>query len=69
MAWARTEILARRLAALKGILADAGKRGTLRMAADDDADAEDEPADPEKLRVLSAGAGVGRDSDNWTVLF
>ena len=69
VAWARTEILARRLAALKGILADAGKRGTLGAAPDDDEDAEEDPADPEKLRVLSAGAGAGRDPENWTVLF
>ena len=69
VAWARTEILARRLAALKGILADANKRGTLRMAPDDDEDAEEQPADAETLRVLSAGAGANRDPENWTVLF
>jgi hypothetical protein len=69
VAWARTEILARRLAALKGILADAGKRGTLGAVPDDDEDAEEDPAAPEKLRVLSAGAGGGRDPENWTVLF
>jgi hypothetical protein len=69
VAWARTEILARRLAALKGILADAGKRGTLGAAPADDEDAEEDPADPEKLRVLAAGAGAGRDPENWTVLF
>src|SRR5690606_13338308 len=55
VAWARTEILARRLAALKGILADADKRGTLCMASDDE-DGEDEPAEPDEMQVVSAGA-------------
>ena len=70
VAWARTEILARRLAALKGILADAEWRATPLGAADDDDDeAEDIPPDPEQLRMVSAGGGSARDAENWTVLF
>lgn len=69
VAWARTEILARRLAALKGILAEAGKRGSGQAASDDDEDAEEGPTDPEHLRVVSAGGGSARDAENWTVLF
>jgi hypothetical protein len=69
VAWARTEILARRLAALKGILADAGRRSGRPAAADEDEDAEEDPADPEQLRVVSAGGGSARDAENWTVLF
>ncbi len=74
VAWARTEILARRLAALKGILAEAAKRtaafGSGGAALDEviDEDLDDPPADPEQLRMVSA-AGAGRDSENWTVLF
>ncbi|GAB4365739.1 MAG: hypothetical protein Kow00114_23210 [Kiloniellaceae bacterium] len=77
VAWARTEILARRLAALKGILADADKRaaeraGSARLAPaslEEDDDAEDPPADPERLRMVSAAGGSARDAENWTVLF
>ena len=69
VAWARTEILARRLAALKGILADAGRRGSHQAASDDDEDAEEGPGEPEQLRVVSAPGGSVRDAENWTVLF
>ena len=72
VAWARTEILARRLAALKGILAEADKRATEHGAAAvdtvEDDEAEEAPADPEHLRMVSA-AGSARDAENWTVLF
>ncbi|MEO3429138.1 hypothetical protein AAFN88_09795 [Pelagibius sp. CAU 1746] len=70
VAWARTEILARRLAALKGIIAEAEKRIADSEASDgsDDEDAEETPADPEHLRMVSA-AGTARDAENWTVLF
>jgi hypothetical protein len=69
VAWARTEILARRLAALKGILAEADKRATAFGAeAGEDDDAEDAAADQEHLRMVSAG-GSARDAENWTVLF
>jgi len=68
VAWARTEILARRLAALKGILADADKRGGKDTASDDE-DAEEDAADAERLRVVSASGGSARDAENWTVLF
>ncbi|MEQ9609523.1 MAG: hypothetical protein RLN99_17830 [Kiloniellaceae bacterium] len=77
VAWARTEILVRRLAALKGILADADKRAMERRPAasltpvslDEDDDTEDAPADPEHLRMVSAAGGSARDAENWTVLF
>lgn len=68
VAWARTEILARRLAALKGILADAGKRSGSQEASDDE-DAEESSADPEQLRVISAAGGSAREAETWTVLF
>ncbi len=74
VAWARTEILARRLAALKGILAEAEKRSATYGAAEaevdsvEDDDPDDAPTDPEHLRMVSA-AGSARDAENWTVLF
>lgn len=67
VAWARTEILARRLAALKGILADAEKRSGGEADSDEDEDSDDGPADSDQLRVVSGG--TGRDGENWTVLF
>lgn len=67
VAWARTEILARRLAALKGILAEAEKRGGGKAESDDDEDSDDDPSDPEQLRVVSGAPG--RDAESWTVLF
>lgn len=72
VAWARTEILARRLAGLKGILAAAEAYPLAEAAAEDtDDDPEDPPmTDPEQLRRLSAaGGGAARDGENWTVLF
>jgi hypothetical protein len=69
VAWARTEILSRRLAALKGILAEADKRRGTIAASEDDDDAEDAPTDPEQLRMVSAGGGSAREAENWTVLF
>ena len=79
VAWARTEILARRLAALKSILAEAEKRAPERHGvsavadADDPEDAPDDPEDaqkdPEHLRMVSAAGGSARDAENWTVLF
>jgi len=69
VAWARTEILSRRLAALKGILAEADKRSDTIAASEDDDDAEDVPTDPEQLRMVSAGGGSAREAENWTVLF
>ncbi|GAB4233943.1 MAG: hypothetical protein Tsb0032_39600 [Kiloniellaceae bacterium] len=70
VAWARTEILARRLAALKGILAEADKRVADDALPDDARDdaSEDTPADSDHLRMVSA-AGSARDAENWTVLF
>jgi hypothetical protein len=68
VAWARTEILARRLAALKGILADAEERNGSGGAPDDDDDTDDDPADPEHLHMVP-GSGGGRDGESWTVLF
>jgi hypothetical protein len=78
VAWAATEILARRLAALKGILVDAEKRmaGNVRpasivtVAAGEEEDGDDTPPDPEHLRMVSAaGGGSARDAESWTVLF
>ncbi|MGF1592259.1 MAG: hypothetical protein ACFCUW_03205 [Kiloniellaceae bacterium] len=71
VAWARTEILARRLAGLKGLLSDAEKHpGWQSSGAVGEEDAsDDDPADPEKLRMLSAAGGSARDAENWTVLF
>ena len=37
--------------------------------ASDDEDAEEDAADAERLRVVSAGGGSARDAENWTVLF
>lgn len=70
VAWARTEILARRLAALKGIIAEAEKRsaGHDTDESGEDDDPEETSADPEHLRMVSA-AGSARDAENWTVLF
>ena len=74
VAWARTEILARRLAGLKGILAESDKQaadfGAGGMSAGQvvEDEAEDPPADPEHMPMVSA-AGSARDAENWTVLF
>lgn len=70
VAWARTEILARRLAALKGIIADADKRvaDNNPVESSDEDDAEEAAPDPDHLRMVSA-AGSARDAENWTVLF
>lgn len=68
VAWARTEILARRLAALKGILAEADKRRG-RTEASEDEDAEESSADEGPLHVFSAAGGSARDAESWTVLF
>ncbi|HEY9547901.1 MAG TPA: hypothetical protein VIR45_00240 [Kiloniellaceae bacterium] len=69
VAWARTEILARRLAALKGILAEAESRTGGPLGAVDDEDSEAGPEDPEQLCMVSAGGGAARDADTWSVLF
>src|SRR3546814_2576373 len=55
VAWARTEILARRLAALKGILAEAGSRTGGQLGADHDQDSETGPENPELHNVSAAG--------------
>ena len=74
VAWARTEILARRLAALKGILAEAAKParrfsgGASVVENVNDEDLDDPPTNPEQLRMVSA-AGSARDAESWTVLF
>src|SRR3546814_12994640 len=49
VAWARTEILARRLAALKGILAEAGRHAGDPMTSGEDEDADEGPEDPDPL--------------------
>lgn len=75
VAWARTEILARRLAGLKGILAAAEAYPIADDSAESDDDVnddgpEDPPlTDPEQLRMVSAAGGSARDAENWTVLF
>jgi hypothetical protein len=76
VAWARTEILARRLAGLKGILAAAEAYPVAEGSPEDSDDdvnddgPEDPPAtDPEQLRRLSAAGGTAREAENWTVLF
>ncbi|MPZ11406.1 MAG: hypothetical protein GEU89_14530 [Kiloniellaceae bacterium] len=70
VAWARTEILSRRLAALKGIVAEAGNGSRTAAASEDsDEDAEDAPADPEHLGMVPGVGGSARDAENWTVLF
>src|SRR3546814_11425484 len=66
VAWARTEILARRLAALKGILAEAESRTGGPLGAVDDEDSEAGPEDPEQLCMVSAGGGAARDADAWS---
>lgn len=71
VAWARTEILARRLAALKGIIAEAEKSAAdhgFDESDDDDDDPEEASAAPEELRMVT-GAGSARDAETWTVLF
>jgi len=76
VAWARTEILARRLAGLKGILAAAEAYPLAQETAEsDDDDANDDgpedppSSDPEQLRMVSAAGGSAREAENWTVLF
>src|SRR3546814_8747425 len=49
VAWARNEILARRLAALKGILAEAGRHAGDPMTSGEDEDADEGPEDPDPL--------------------
>ena len=73
VAWAKTEILARRLAGLKGILAEMDQHndsGPTDPLEDDPADSGLGGAVPgaESLRRMSA-AGGARDGENWTVLF
>jgi len=74
VAWAKTEILARRLAGLKGILAETedyqDEGGSQGSPEDDGGDPEVEAraSDSEALRMMSA-AGAARDGENWTVLF
>ncbi len=71
LAWANTEIMSRRLAALKGIVAEAGKRTpeSNGVEAVDNDDPEDNvPAEPEHLPRVSA-AGSRRDAESWSVLF
>jgi hypothetical protein len=70
VAWAKTEILARRLAALKGILAAAVQKAAARSekTAPKEDRAEGPPIDPEPLRQAAA-AGSARDAESWTVLF
>jgi hypothetical protein len=76
VAWARTEILARRLAGLKGILAAAEAYPVAAEPGEsDDDDANDDgpedppTTDPEQLRMVSAAGGSAREAENWTVLF
>jgi hypothetical protein len=76
VAWARTEILARRLAGLKGILAAAEAYPIAAEPGEsDDDDANDDgpedppTTDPEQLRMVSAAGGSAREAENWTVLF
>jgi hypothetical protein len=77
VAWARTEILARRLAGLKGILAAAEAYPIAAAAAEDSAaddvndDGPEDPLtnDPDHLRMVSAAGGSAREAENWTVLF
>jgi hypothetical protein len=71
VAWARTEILARRLAGLKGILAEVEKHPGWNKPeeAGEDDDPDDTPRDPEQLRMVSAAGGSAREAENWTVLF
>src|SRR3546814_12291487 len=49
VAWARPEILARRLAALKGILAEARRHARDPMTSGKDDDADEGPEDPHPL--------------------
>lgn len=84
LAWAKTEVLARRLAALKGsvafsngLLSD-GDRSVGGETPDEDHEAPDDESDAEQLRMVSAGnhaagghaaAGSAREAESWTVLF
>lgn len=78
LAWAKTEVLARRLAALKGSVAlSFGQRKELSQPREDD-DCLADGSDPERLRMVSAGgattsghaaAAAGQESESWTVLF
>lgn len=73
LAWGRTEVLSRRLAALKGIVAlhiDAGEREDHEQSSEE-SEAPEDDGDSEHLRMVSAGgrAGGGQEAESWTVLF
>src|SRR3546814_15906701 len=77
VAWARTEILARRLAALKGILAEAGRHAGDPMTSGADEDAEEGPADleplvhahPDRTPAHMGSAAPPTHRTRWTALF
>lgn len=76
LAWAKTEILARRLAALKGSVALSFGQHKKEPAPPARDETLDDDSDPEKLRMVSAGgstaashAAAGQESESWTVLF
>ncbi len=78
LAWAKSEVLARRLAALKGSVAlSFGQRKEQSKPPAQD-DPRPEGSDPEELRMVAAGgaatgsraaAAAGQESESWTVLF
>jgi len=71
VAWARTEILARRLAALNGLLAQVAKRKSENSALEKeraDPAPEEAPRENDHLRMVST-AGAARDAESWNVLF
>ena len=79
LAWGKTEVLSRRLAALRGsvaLYADEGDKGSDQSAEKKDELEEDEETEP--LRMVSAAgaaaashavASGGQEAENWTVLF
>lgn len=71
LAWAKTEVLSRRLAALKGSVAS-----HINMRSQENPDqtpepdqAPDEDGESEQFRMLSAVGGGRQEAESWTVLF
>lgn len=84
LAWAKTEVLARRLAALKGSVAlGRSERDKTDGKDAEDSESVDDDGDSEHLRMVSSGnhataghataghgaAGAAREGESWTVLF
>lgn len=79
LAWGRTEVLSRRLAALKGsVAAHAGEGSQGAEPNTEESDGLEDDKDSERFRMISAAgatsaghaaAGGGQDAESWTVLF